>query len=72
MYFTIDRVVFVKSKFGNNMVRYGNYYYYYAKRKNDGIKKRWKCNKARRFGCKANVTTIEDQVVRVMINHNHN
>lgn len=52
------------------MIQYGNYYYYCTKKK-DGMKKRWVCNKNRRFGCKANVTTVEDQPVKIMVNHNH-
>lgn len=66
----IDRVAFVMSRYGNTMVQYDNYSYYHDG-KTMGPKKRWICNKSRRSGCRATITTMDNEVVKTVNYHNH-
>lgn len=51
------------------MISLGDYTFCLEKR--TGPKTRWRCSTHKNKGCKAAIVTIEDEIVRIVSDHNH-
>lgn len=64
-----DNPIFTKSRFGNPVILLGRHRYNQcAGRK--GPRTRWNCVKTG-YGCRAAITTIYDEIIKVYSEHNH-
>ncbi|CAG4945893.1 unnamed protein product [Colias eurytheme] len=60
---------FTKSRYGKPVIQIGMYRFNRNNRSH-GLRALWTCSRIG-TGCKANITTIEDTIVKLKLDHNH-
>ncbi|VVC90644.1 unnamed protein product [Leptidea sinapis] len=62
---------FTLSRFGRPVIQIGDMRFNLHFKAKHGSARRWLCNKRRTTGCRACVITIDDVIVKVKNQHNH-
>lgn len=60
---------FVLSRFGKKLIKIGDYTFYLLRV--IGPKTHWRCSTHSSKGCKAAISTIEEQIISIKNVHNH-
>lgn len=71
IYYSFSDIRYTETSLGTPMIIMEGFKFYEHSISMGGSKVRWICGSLRRKGCKAYMTTFENEVVKLNNNHNH-